>query len=147
MHPSWNHLQPGATNARMQESCVCGQTGWFLQCDFDRRTLVPLQSTQWSLSLVMWSRRYEKLCNVRNLLLTSSAGFNQGEKGQLWRLTQSCLIICAKNERYICYDAFKFIRRLHQCLFTMHCCTRQEQTVFRKNCACFWNMKFLIAFF
>lgn len=31
---------------------------WFLT-----DTLVLLQSTQWSLSQVMWSRRYEKLCN------------------------------------------------------------------------------------
>lgn len=91
---------------------------------------------------VMWSRRYEKLCNVMNLWLTSSPGLDQRETGQLWRLEQSSLIICAKNERYICYDAFTFISRLHHCLFTTHCCTREDflyknKFVFQKMCVLF----------
>lgn len=70
---------------------------------------------------------------------------DQRGKVQLWRLEQSNLIICAKNERYICYDAFKFIRRsslfiYHALLHKRRLFSPSEQICFFKNCVCFWNM-------
>jgi len=38
-----------------------------------------------------------------------------------------------KTERYICYDAFKVISRLHHCLFTTHRFTREDFLSTRTN--------------